>query len=244
MDWLRRIVSRLTVRHRTMTNPTETEASPAVVVYGAITLENIVRLPVMPKAGRGASVTADYYKPGGDALNLALPLAAWGHLVAVAGNRLGEDAYAEAIMVELARYPGIDTRWIERELRVRTPFNRIFVTADGQVHTLSYWGDDVPYTQPHHAMLAGARVLCTDGYLRHRREGSDTSVNAARIAKELGLTVVATDVINPQQDLLRLCDWVITSRTYLERALDVTDAVAYVRELQGHHRATYLVTDG
>lgn len=244
MEFLRRILTRFPRRQRIMSDTTEAQGSPAVVVYGAITLENIVRLPVLPKPERSASVTADYYKAGGEALNLALPLATWGHRVAVAGNRLGEDAYADAIFVELKRYPQIETRWIEREQKVRTPFNRVLVTASGQDHTINYWRDDVPYTQPHHAMLHGAKVLCTDGYVRYYHNGVDPRINATRIAKELGITIVATDVINPDQPLLHLCDWVITSRSFLTRALDVNDAVAYIQKLHERHKATYLLTDG
>ncbi len=210
-----------------------------VIAYGAISLDNVVRLPTLPKAHERATPTADYYKLGGEALNVALPLAEWGWRVGVAGNALGEDAYADFILSELQRFPNLDRQWVERNPRVRTPFARILVTPDGTRHPLSYWMDEAPRTPPQEAMLAGARVLSTDGYGRSQRVG------VAQMAKGMGLTVVATDIADLDHPLLPLADWVIISQRVLAGALPHAPVGEQLRALQARNgHATFLMTRG
>lgn len=209
-----------------------------VIAYGTISLDNIVRLPTMAAPHRPAQVTADYYMLGGGALNIALPLAQWGRGVGVVGNRLGEDAYAEYVSSELAPFPKVDTSWVERDPRVRTPFSRILVTASGERHVLSYWFDGAPYVPLTPEMVAGARLLSTDIH------GGKERTEAARLAKALGLTVIVSDLVWPDHPMLPLCDWVLLSRGFLLTHFPNADGEAHLRALHKRHRATYIMTNG
>lgn len=215
------------------------ESTLDVVVYGTIAVSNLVRLPAAPRGTRPAVATADYYNLGGGALESAVPLAAWGWHVGVAGNKVGEDAYADFILQELARFPRIDRRWIEQEPRIRTPFSRIFTTPGGIALTVDYWLEQLTPRPLGQEMLHGARVLATDG------KGGRERVNAARLAHEHGLTVVATDIIESGHEMLPFCDWVITSRAALARRYPDVTPEDHLANLHARNpRATFVVTQG
>ncbi len=210
-----------------------------VIAYGTISLDNIVRLPHLPKRRGAATVTADYYKLGGGALNVAMPLAVWGHGVVVVGNQLGEDAYGDFIYQELERFPLVDDRWFERNPRVRTPFSRILVTPDGERHTLHYWFEQAPRVPMMWEMMSGTRLLSTDRYGRQER------VRAARMAKEVGLLVVASDLHGVENELLPLCDWVLLSRNDLRQQAAGVEPTAHLAALRERNpRATIVLTRG
>jgi sugar/nucleoside kinase (ribokinase family) len=212
-----------------MTQPSEKTRSD-VVAYGMISLDNVVRVPHPPKAGRHANVMADYYKLGGKALNIALPLSTWGHRVTLAGNWLGEDPYADFIERELEEFPDVDTRWLVRDARVRTPFSRILVLPDGEQRVLRYWFEEASEKPLTGEMLRGARILSVEP------SGKKEEIQAVRAARDAGLLVVASDVVWPEHSLLPHCDWVITSRAVLQWHFPGVPAEAHLRALQEARR--------
>lgn len=217
---------------------TDQHPEPTVVAYGTLSLDNIVRLPTLPRRHHRAPATADYYKLGGEALNVALPLGEWGHRVAVIGNELGEDAYGDFIWRETERYPNVDTRWLRRNPRVRTPFTRILVTPDGEQHAIDYWRDEAQHLPLPGSVLDTARVLSTDPLAGTGR------VEAARLARARGAVVVASDVVLPSAPLLPFCDWVIVSRSLLEATVPGVAHDEHLRRLQAENGATFILTDG
>lgn len=221
-----------------MTHTDDPHGPPAVIAYGTISLDNIVRLPTMPRGYLNTSATADYYKLGGEALNVALSLGVWGHRVAVLGNALGEDAYGDFITSELQRFPNVDGRWLYRNPRVRTPFSRILVTPDGERHVIHYWRDEANHLHPSWEMVSRARVFSTDPHAHTGR------VEAARLAREAGLTVVTSDVLMPGHPLLHLSHWIVTSRSLLESQLPGVEPERHLRQLREESGATFIMTEG
>lgn len=187
--------------------------APEVLCYGPIEVVNHVQTPRLPTLERASDVTADYYRAGGAAVNGALALAAWGVRSALAGNDLGEDAYADLILRELERHPLVERRWVRRLGQVRTPFSRIFVMPDRERYIVRYWHNEAVWREPQPDMLAGVRYLSTTS------EAGKAAVQAAQLARSQGLTVVASDVVRPEHPLAGLSDRVVTSMRFLHRHL-------------------------
>lgn len=186
--------------------------TPAIVCYGAIEVVNRIQAPRMPTPERASEVTADYYRPGGAAFDIALALAAWDVRSSLLGNQLGEDAYADLIGRELERHPLIQTTWLHRSDHVRTPFTRIFVMPDRERYTVRYWHNERRWTEVGAGMLAGASYLSTDA------EAGQSGAEAARLAHTLGLKVVTGDAIDADHPLAALSHVIVTSITHLRRA--------------------------
>ncbi len=185
---------------------------PNVVCYGALEVVNRVQAPRMPTPDRPSEATADYYRPGGTAFNIALALATWGVRTSVLGNQVGEDAYADLIGRELERHPLIQTQWLQRSDHVRTPFTRIFVMPDRERYTIRYWHNEMRWTEVGAGMLAGAGYLSTDA------EAGQPGADAARLAHAMGLKVVTGDAVDPGHPLAGLSHVIVTSATFLRRA--------------------------
>jgi len=185
---------------------------PQVLCYGAIEVTNRVEVPHMPAPGRSSNVTAEYYRPGGEALNVALALAAWGLRPAVMGNQVGEDAYGDLIRRELERHPAVQAAWLQSFDHVRTPYTRIFVLPDRERYEVRYWHDQRHWTPLEPGMLASIRLLSTDA------EAGEAGRKAAQTAHLMGLKVVTTDVVAPDHTLTPLSYLIVTSVTYLRRS--------------------------
>src|SRR5512146_2148984 len=103
-----------------------------VLCYGTISVDNVTRIPYLPTPRRDTPAFAEYNTLGGEAVGVAIPLAAWGLRVLVVGNLIGEDWKGKFIAEELARQPGIDTRYLRQHENVVTPFSHVLVTPDGE----------------------------------------------------------------------------------------------------------------
>ncbi|MCO6453371.1 MAG: S8 family serine peptidase [Caldilineales bacterium] len=218
--------------------------SSKILCYGKAEVINRIHIPYLPTSERDSEVTAEYYRVGGSALNVAIPLALWGLSPVVSGSILGEDVYADLVWRELQRHPSIDTRWLQRSDHARTPFTRLLVLPDRERFALRYWHGESEWTQPQAAMFEGVDVLSIDV------EPGETAVTAARMARKLGLRVIATDVIHPNDPLAGLSDAIITSFGYLRRMLpdlpadDATAASDIAVGLQSVGAGTVIVSNG
>ncbi len=192
--------------------PTLPNNLPQILCYGAVEVTNRIEVPHLPAPDRSSNVTAEYYRPGGEALNVALALAAWGLAPHLMGNLLGEDAYGDLIRRELARQPGVRTTWLQTSDHARTPYSRIFVLPDRERYEVRYWHDQRRWTPLEPGMLAGVRLLSTD------IEAGEAGTKAAQTAHLAGLTVVTTDVVAPDHALTPLSNLIVTSVTYLRRS--------------------------
>ncbi len=209
-----------------------------VLCYGTISMDNITRLNRLPNPRRDAVATFEYNELGGEALQVAITLATWGLRVLVAGNVIGTDWKADFIRNELARYPTIDTRYVERQLDVITPFSRILVTPDGERSRIAYWYDATPKVQLTEAMMRQARLLSVDAYGKEERD------RAAEVARLLDRPVISADAIHPEYPLAGASDAVVISSAWL--LVNYPDAFEYdhALALQAQGAGAVIITDG
>jgi sugar/nucleoside kinase (ribokinase family) len=209
-----------------------------VLCYGTISFESVTRLGRLPTPRRDAAATHERDALGGEALNVALPLAAWGMRVAVVGNFIGTDRKAEFILEELARHPRVDTRYIVQHPNLTTPFSRVFVTPDGERSRIAYWYDQTPKDELLIGMMAQARILSTDAYGRDERD------RAAQVARSLGKPVISGDAIWPQYPLAGLSTVVIISSAWLQANFPGVYEYDHALELQARGAGVVIITDG
>lgn len=214
------------------------EARDAVLCYGGISVVNHVRVPRMPASGGDVLVTADYYRVGGEALNVALPLAGWGGAPAVIGNHLGDDEHAEMIWRELERYPLVQTGAIEVDPRVRTPLSRILLPPNNERHVIRYWHDRATWTELSPELAAHAGALSVDVY------SGEAGVSAARIAGEHGLPIVTADVLDPNNPIVAQSDVIIFSVTYLRQQEPSADPEQRAEALRTAGAGSVVLTHG
>ena len=216
----------------------DAEATFDVLCYGTISIENVTRVPYLPTPRRDTSALAEYHALGGEAVGVAIPLAAWGLRVLVAGNLIGTDWQGNLILQELARYERIDTRYVRQHENVVTPFARVLVTPDGERSRITYWYDDTPKVELTAKMMLQARMLSVDAY------GSSERDRAAQVARNLQRPVVSADAIWPQYPLATLSDIVIISRAWLQANFPGVYEYDHILELQAQGAGIMMVTDG
>lgn len=221
----------------TSSTPSPSLASAGVFCYGGVEVVNRVQVPFMPTPDRASPVTADYYRVGGAALNVAITLDAWSVPSTLAGNLLGEDAYADLIESELERHPLIDKRWLARHEEVRTPFTRIFVLPDRERYAVRYGHAEARWLPLNGAMLARTRFFSAD------IEPGEPAVVAATLAHNLGCKVITTDVV-VDHPLIPLSDYIITSVTHLRRAQINDNLPRLAADLQARGGGALIVTNG
>ncbi len=209
-----------------------------VLCYGTVSLDNITRIPYLPTPRRDTPASAEYNALGGEAVGVAIPLAAWGLRVLVVGNLIGKDWKGEFILDALAPYPRIDTRHIRQHENVVTPFSRVLVTPDGERSRVAYWYDDTPKVELTRAMIQGTRLLSTDAY------GGPERDRAANVARDLARPVITADAIWPQYPLASLSDVVIISRAWLQTNFPGVYEYDHILELQAQGAGIIMVTDG
>ncbi len=209
-----------------------------VLCYGTISMDDITRLDHLPNPRRDAVASLEYNEVGGEALQVAIPLAIWGLRVLVAGNVIGTDWKGRFITEELARYPAIDTRYLQRCDDVITPFAHVLVTPDGERSRIAYWYDDTPKVELSEAMMRQARLLSVDAY------GSAEREHAAEVARSLNKPIISADAIHLDSPLAGLSDAVIISSAWLR--VNYPDVFEYdhALDLQANGAGAIIITDG
>jgi sugar/nucleoside kinase (ribokinase family) len=209
-----------------------------VLCYGTISTDNVTHLSALPNPRRDAPASAEYDVIGGEALQVAVPLAAWGLKVLVVGNVIGADRKGRFILERLADHPNVDTRCIEEHPNVVTPFSRILVTPDGERSRIAYWYDQTPKVELTPEIMARARLLSVDAYGRDERD------RAAAVAHKLGRPVISADAIWPRYPLAGLSDVVVISSVWLRTNFPGVYEYDHALELQARGAGTVIITDG
>ncbi len=209
-----------------------------VLCYGTISIDNVTHLTHLPNPKRDVTATDEYNELGGEALQVAIPLATWGLRVLVVGNIIGADWKSRFIVNELARHPNIDTQYLRQHENVVTPFSRILVTPDGERSRIAYWYDTTPMVELTEQMMRRARMLSVDAYGRDERD------RAAIVARNLGKTVISADAIWPQYSLASLSDAVIISSAWLLNNFPGVYEYDHALELQTQGAGAIMITDG
>lgn len=209
-----------------------------VLCYGTISVDNVTYLPYLPTPRRDAPAVYEYDEVGGEALQVAIPLATWGLRVVVVGNVIGSDRKGEFILEQLARYPNVDTRYIRQNPNVKTPFSRILVTPDGERSRIAYGYDQTPKVELTTEMMRSAGLLSVDAYGRDERD------RAAMVARQLGKTVITADAIWPHYPLASLSDVVIISNVWLRSHFPGAYEYDHAFDLQKQGAGVIIITDG
>jgi sugar/nucleoside kinase (ribokinase family) len=209
-----------------------------VVCYGTISLDNVSYLSYLPTPKRDAPALCEYDEVGGEALRVAIPLAAWGLRVLVVGNWIGTDRKAEFILRQLARYPLIETSHIRQRANVSTPFTRTLVTPDGDRSRITYNFDQIPKVELSPEVMARGRILSVDAYGRGERD------RAAAVARSLGKVVISADAIWPQYPLAGISDAVIISSVWLQSNFPGVYEYDHALDLQATGAGVVIITDG
>jgi sulfofructose kinase len=209
-----------------------------VLCYGTISLDNITHLDHLPNPRRDAVARSEYNEVGGEALQVAIPLAIWGLRVVVVGNVIGADWKSRFITEKLARYPAIDTRYLQCRDDVVTPFARVLVTPDGERSRVTYWHDATPKVALDETMMGQARLLSVDAYGGTERE------HAATVARALNKPIISADAIGRDSALASLSDAVIISSAWLK--VNYPDVYEYdhALDLQTDGAGAIIITDG
>lgn len=209
-----------------------------VLCYGTISADNLIYVPFLPTPRRDSQVLEEFRRLGGEAVTVAQVLSHWGMRVAIVGNAIGDDYWGQFILQQLKCCTNIDRSYLVQRSDVRTPICRILVTPDGERSILGYWFDDAPKTQLTEEIMAKARLLSVDVY------GKDERNQAARVARQLGRTVVTADAIWPDYSLAGLSDINIISQVFLYRYFPGVYIYDHVLELQEAGAGEIIVTQG
>lgn len=209
-----------------------------VFSYGEIGVDNIVQIPYIPSPERAAFPTSDSYHIGGAAANFAVWLASWGVQTGLSGNAIGDDLYGRQLLAWLGSYSKLDLRGLEVKPDQPTPFCRILVTPDAERSILVYGYPTTPKTPLDRSMLQGTRFLALDLY------GGEERLQAARLARGLGVQTVLNDVIWMDHPILKETDILVNSAAYVRSEFPGVDVLAHAFELQHICGGVVITTDG
>lgn len=205
-----------------------------LLCYGALCADNLIRLPHFPRPNSGVRALSDQMLPGGNALNEARCLAAWGTSLVLMGDDLGYDPEGELLFQAISATPQIDASYLRRSAKVRTPLCRIMITPDGMRTVLAVRSND------HSAPSIPADLLANVQLVSVTRFGAGT-LAAAQAAREAGKTLVIGDALLLDEPFAALADVIVGSVDYLR---DDQSIEAQLRALHALRGAAVIVTDG
>ena len=209
-----------------------------VLSYGTIGLDNIIRVPHLPRPDISTHALDVSQHLGGKATNTAVYLSTWGLKVALSGTVLGDDATGDRVLEMLARYPGISTRYLSRQPGLQSMYCDILLTPDGERAIIGIHTEGKPQTPPTREMILDARLLTLDLY------GGEERVEAARLAREAGRPVVVGDLRRPDHPVLPCADVVIASAAEVRSYGSGLSLEEFAREAQAHGARGVIITGG
>lgn len=173
-----------------------------VYVYGTICQDRIMSVPRYPRLGSSVWVTSDTLTLGGEALNSALALSAWGLEVTLDGTILGCDERGGWILEQLKSHPHINSGELVSSADSSTPYCTIIATPDGE---RTMFGR-------HFNIMNGRAVasLPPDCVFTFDPYCGQPALDAALLARRMGLRVVGMDVAR-RPDFAAACDLIVTS---------------------------------
>lgn len=237
-------------------SPAPPSTSVRVCVLGSINMDLVVRAPSLPVPGETLLGTSFTTTPGGKGANQAAAAARAGAMVSMIGC-VGDDAYG-GVMREILRNEGIDVGHVQVRAGIPTGIAVITVAEKAGENTIVV------------ATGANATLLAADADVaRHSISGADlllvqletpmdVVIEAARIAKEAGVTVMLNAAPGRKLpwDLLAVVDVLLVNRseavTILAAATmgvdeDELRGLSVERQLEGLERlgpATIVMTLG
>ena len=187
--------------------PPDDTAPPAVIVYGTVCLDQLVRLD-----SNGNPLGLPQEIPGGEAFNTATALAGWGVPVLLAGTALGVSLESNRLRLLLHDpHFGLPRRHIPTLPTAVTPICTIRISPDGDrvMRGQGYAEAVAPPPLPD-SVFAGRPIFAVDPNLR------EAAVSEALRAASFGCPMVAMDC-QQHPDVCRAAYLVQTSRESLTR---------------------------
>ena len=212
-----------------------------VLCYGGICIDNIIHIPYMPTPGIATTPSHQQFQLGGGATQTALWLASWQVPVALTGNAIGIDAYAQQILEELHNFECFDSSQIQQKKDVHTPYTRALVPPSGDRYLIEFGYDTAPMNPAENIHLDGIEILTVNFY--YNNEERETQ-RLAQKAHAQGIQVIASDVLDEANPLFSTSDILINSRAVMEKTLPNTDHYDYSHALQAKHGGIVIMTDG
>ncbi len=208
----------------------------AVICYGSLIPDRVLRLPYFPHPGEGVHALSEHLYLGGEPCNVGGHLAAWGESVIIAGNNLGSDPLGTFVQKQLAAR--IDTRVMSRvDPAVQTPTCYIWTTPDGERTIVPSWPTPTGWTLPGDELLHQARILSASIY------GPGMEQMLAR-ARAVGLPLAVADIAGPDDPRLPGAAIVTTSRAVLQRRHDVHDLDRWMAAVHAASGALVVMSAG
>jgi len=184
---------------------------PTVVVLGGINMDLIGVTPRLPAPGETVMGDHFYTAPGGKGANQAVAAARMGAQVRMVG-RVGDDVFGPPMLDDLKGY-GIDTSGISVDPDHASGIAMILLDDDRQNYIIAIYGANMQCGEPELAAVERA-LDGADALMLQLETPYETSLRAARLANEKGVTVVwdpapplglppeafaALDIVTPNQ---------------------------------------------
>jgi sugar/nucleoside kinase (ribokinase family) len=214
------------------------QPSPAVLCYGEIGVDNIIRVDRLPTPENAVFPTSDTVHIGGAAANTGAWLAHWGIPVRLMGNAIGTDEYGWKLAGWLGEYPALNLDDVEIQKGLTTPFCRVLVTPDAERSFLIFGYPQAPKTPLTIEHLDGIQYLALDLY------GGAERLAAARLAHQHGITTLISDVITPDHPALPYTSIATNSAAFIRDTFPGVDMIEHAHTLQAVSGGIIVLTDG
>jgi ribokinase len=211
---------------------------PAVLCYGEIGVDNIIRVDRLPTPEVAVFPTADTAHIGGAAANTGAWLARWGIPARLMGNAIGTDEYGSKLAGWLGEHSFLNLDYVEIQKGLTTPFCRVLVTPDAERSFLIFGYPQAPKTPLTIEHLHGIQYLALDLY------GGAERLAAARLAHEHGITTLIGDVITTDHPALPYTSIATNSAAFIRDTFPGIDVVDHAHTLQAISGGTIVLTDG
>ena len=190
---------------------TSTGKRPTIVVLGGINMDLIGVAPRLPAPGETVMGNHFYTAPGGKGANQAVAAARMGAHVKMVG-RVGDDVFGPPMLDDLKGY-GIDTTGIAIDPDHASGIAMILLDGERQNYIIAIYGANMQCGEPELAAVEKA-LDGADALMLQLEAPYETSLRAAQMANEMGVTVVwdpapplglppeafdALDIVTPNQ---------------------------------------------
>lgn len=207
-----------------------------VICYGSVIADRVLQLPRFPRPGEGIHALGEQLYLGGEPCNVGGHLAAWGVEVAIAGNRLGDDALGAFMREQLNQRPR--TRLVvASDPSIQTPTCYIWITPDGERTIVPSWPTPTGWTLPNEDLLRSARIVSASIY----GPGMDEMLSLAR---RWQIPLAVADISGPDDPRLPGAALVATSRAVLRYRHNVHSIESWMAAVHSAAGATVVVSDG
>ena len=202
-----------------------------IVVVGSLNMDLVVQVPAIPKPGETVLGNNFATYPGGKGANQAVAAARLGASVTMVGQ-VGADAYGESLINNLVLEDvNVDCVFIDE--RNATGIAMISVDSGGQNSIVVASGANFTLTKDH-IQTAWNKMGDVDIVIMPLETPLDTILEAARLAKKQGITIVlnpaparslteellsCVDVLVPNEhEIIQLSEYYVASITEVEEA--------------------------